>query len=417
MKKTKIILSIFLLILITIIPIGCNKESNHGEQTNINRPEYLEDTLSLVKYKNYLSITSTYTSKTNAFNSYILDVTYNVTITPQDSALIFENCNLVIEGKTITLQSTGTTNYQFSTTKSSFSTSLTLREPSSISGKVKRPNDGTYKIYYVDSNDNIVNTDIITQGKSLTSSYIPNNLTGYNFIAWSLTSHYGLESTYVQYPYTPSKDTWLYSIVQGIEIPVTLISDGIISTTNINYGASYNLSVPTKDNYKFVGWFDTISGKGTQYTNANGSSINICEFVNPITLYARWEIKKTDREWDNAYYYSLEYYNIKNAKVTYYSPNYFFIDAEPETTYKITTSTNYMNMSSYVSIRIAGAMGALLEGGSFINYSFGNDFNSCPTFTFEVSQAGRYYITVLGYGLQSTPNLEYIYNISSQIIY
>ena len=424
MKKFRIIFTILLIAIFTIMICGCNTNGNgvnnsNGNQTTVNRPQYIEDTLSLAKYKNYLLITSTYTSKTNSLNKFMKDVTFNVTITPRDNNLIFENCTIKIEGKTFAIQSTGTTNFQFTTTKSSFDDSFgTLREPSGISGKVKRPNDGTYRVYYLDMDDNVIKTESIKQGQSLNNKFVPTSIKGYNFVAWSFNSHDGHESTYLQYPYTPSKDVWLYCVVKKVEISVTLISDDGVTVVNIEYGSAYKLLTPTlKDDLEFVGWFDTISGKGTQYTDSNGNSINICEFAGPITLYARWQVKKTDKEWDDKYYYSIEYYNIKNAKASYYSPNYFFIDAEPNTTYKVTTSTNYLNMNTYVSIRIAGAMGALLEGGSFINYSFGTNLYSCPTFTFEVSKSGRYFIAVIGHGLQSTPNLDYVYNISCQIVY
>lgn len=418
MKKSKTAIYAFLFTIVLILLNACGTGSEVSDTNTINQPEYFTEKLTMYNYMHYLSVDCKYEYHDDGYIggvSYYDQVWYNIDIVPYENGLIFEDCTITIAGSTKEINPNGKTYISFvQYHKKADGTVEEFSKVSAIVGTVKIKNDNVYRVYYHDRNGEMIGSDRVTIGKSISENPMPDQLDGYSFLGWSTSK---LERDIVDFPYTPAKNTTLQAIYKGNNITVTLYDDGNMSNVNVEYGTIINLPVPKKENYEFAGWYDAPSGKSIKYTNSYGTGVSQWQSLSPKTLYARWFVKKADKEWDDQYYYSLEYYNIKNARVSYYKENYFFVDAEPYVTYRIITSTQYMKMNSNVSIRIAGAMGALLEGGQFINYSFGTDRLSCPTFEFQVSQAGRYFITVIGYGLQSTPNLDYLYNISCEISY
>ncbi|MDE7394560.1 MAG: InlB B-repeat-containing protein [Clostridiales bacterium] len=425
MKKTNAILSTILLVLTLGLLNACNIDggttgsSKENQPDNFeNQPEYFTEKLTMHNYMHYLTVDCEYDIVDEGYFGgvpHFSRVWYSIFIRPSENGLIFEDCTITIDGSTKDIESKGDTYISLVTIHNKLDGTIDeWSKVSAISGTVKRKNDNTYRIYYHDKDGDVIASDRVTIGKSIEQNKMPDQLVGYTFLGWSTT---GFERDIINYPYLPTKDTCLRPVYKGNDIRITLDDGGKISYAIVEYGTIIKLPVPQKENYEFAGWYDSPSGKTVKYTNANGTGIFQWQSLSSQTLYARWLVKKSDKIWDDEYYYSLEYYNIKNAKVSYYKANYFFIDAEPYVTYKINTSTQYMRMSAYVSIRIAGSMGALLEGGQFVNYSFGTDLSSCPTFEFQVSQTGRYFIAVVGYGLQSTPNLDYVYNISCQVSY
>ena len=69
------------------------------------------------------------------------------------------------------------------------------------------------------------------------------------------------------------------------------LADGeIIVTDELTYGQSFTLEIPTKEGYRFLGWYDGVDGSGTQYTNENGESIGVWDKDADATLYAKWEL-------------------------------------------------------------------------------------------------------------------------------
>ncbi len=70
-------------------------------------------------------------------------------------------------------------------------------------------------------------------------------------------------------------------------------NNGSGGTTSIS--VRYNekmpdITIPTRQNYKFIGYFTATSG-GVQYYGSLGNSLRDCDFSNNRTLYARWELQ------------------------------------------------------------------------------------------------------------------------------
>ncbi len=61
-----------------------------------------------------------------------------------------------------------------------------------------------------------------------------------------------------------------------------------ITTSSVTVNRSYTLTVPTKNGYTFMGWFDALEN-GTQYTDASGKSLSAWLNFGNKTLYAQWK--------------------------------------------------------------------------------------------------------------------------------
>ena len=64
----------------------------------------------------------------------------------------------------------------------------------------------------------------------------------------------------------------------------------IIVTDELTYGQSFTLEIPTKEGYRFLGWYDGEAGSGTQYTDENGVSVREWDKDADAMLYAKWEL-------------------------------------------------------------------------------------------------------------------------------
>lgn len=76
----------------------------------------------------------------------------------------------------------------------------------------------------------------------------------------------------------------------GKEFTLTLDANGgnvSSQTVNVVYNTGFTLPVPTRDNFKFLGWYNMASG-GTKLTNPNGASISNGVINNNITVFAQW---------------------------------------------------------------------------------------------------------------------------------
>ena len=60
------------------------------------------------------------------------------------------------------------------------------------------------------------------------------------------------------------------------------------STVSVNLGASYELPVPVRYNYAFVGWYSLPGGEGIRYTGSDGKSYENWSEPADRTLYAHW---------------------------------------------------------------------------------------------------------------------------------
>jgi uncharacterized repeat protein (TIGR02543 family) len=71
---------------------------------------------------------------------------------------------------------------------------------------------------------------------------------------------------------------------------VYLYSDDLLTDSETIYTTRpYQLSVPSKTGYTFIGWFDSPDG-GTQYTNGEGVSLSVCPDSPSGKLYAHWSL-------------------------------------------------------------------------------------------------------------------------------
>ena len=64
----------------------------------------------------------------------------------------------------------------------------------------------------------------------------------------------------------------------------------IIVTDELTYGQNFTLEIPTKEGYRFLGWYDGEAGSGTQYTDENGVSVREWDKDADAMLYAKWEL-------------------------------------------------------------------------------------------------------------------------------
>ena len=116
---------------------------------------------------------------------------------------------------------------------------------------------------------------------------------GYTFKEWN-TNAKGSGTTYVAgQQVTLTEDLTLYAVWQALTYTVTLdAAGGTGGSANVTATfdeAMPNITVPTRNNYTFRGYFSEQNGAGTQYYDANGSSTNSWTTASDATLYAAWE--------------------------------------------------------------------------------------------------------------------------------
>lgn len=87
-------------------------------------------------------------------------------------------------------------------------------------------------------------------------------------------------------------DTTLYAKWNAKTYTVTLDQQGGsggTSSTNATYNAAMpSVTIPTREGYVFGGYFTSTNGLGTQYYDANGSSVTNWNIASDTTLYAQW---------------------------------------------------------------------------------------------------------------------------------
>ena len=66
--------------------------------------------------------------------------------------------------------------------------------------------------------------------------------------------------------------------------------NGGVYPAEVTYDAAYQLLVPARYGYTFLGWFDGEDGTGTQYTDGLGNSLTEWTLTEGITLYPYWEV-------------------------------------------------------------------------------------------------------------------------------
>ena len=124
----------------------------------------------------------------------------------------------------------------------------------------------------------------------------PNGFTapaGYTFQEWN-DNYKGAGTKYeVGQNVTMYADLMLYAIWRPLSYTVTLDAaggnGGSASVTATFDETMPNITIPSRTNYTFLGYFSEQNGAGKQYYDANGSSTNSWTTASDATLYAAWE--------------------------------------------------------------------------------------------------------------------------------
>ena len=140
----------------------------------------------------------------------------------------------------------------------------------------------TYDANTTDAVSNMPSAQTKVEGKTLTlSSNIPER-TGYKFGGWATTAN-GAKVYDQGSNYTSNSSIKLYAIWTLENYTLTFNADGgTVNTTSIsqNYGTTITLPTPTREKYRFLGWY-TATSDGTQVTYTTMPAEN-------QTLYAKW---------------------------------------------------------------------------------------------------------------------------------
>ncbi len=91
-------------------------------------------------------------------------------------------------------------------------------------------------------------------------------------LGWDLTNVWQMSET--------------YPMLKGIKY-----SEADSQLVQISYNQSFELSIPKKAGYIFLGWYDGVAGTGNQYTDETGTSIKVWDKTEEvIVLYAKWDL-------------------------------------------------------------------------------------------------------------------------------
>lgn len=121
---------------------------------------------------------------------------------------------------------------------------------------------------------------------------------GYSFKEWNTNSRGSGTKYNVGQNVTMNADLTLYAVWQPNTYTITLDADGGTggsAQVTATYDAEMpNITIPTRTSYTFLGYFSEQNGQGTQYYDANGSSVNSWTTAGNATLYAAWEEQSGD---------------------------------------------------------------------------------------------------------------------------
>ena len=122
--------------------------------------------------------------------------------------------------------------------------------------------------------------------------------TGYTFKEWN-TNAKGSGTKYTAgQNVTLTEDLTLYAVWSPLSYTISLNAmGGTGGTTSITAtfdAAMPNITIPSRANYIFKGYFAEKNGTGKQYYDENGSSTNSWITPSDATLYAAWKEKSTE---------------------------------------------------------------------------------------------------------------------------
>lgn len=141
-----------------------------------------------------------------------------------------------------------------------------------------------YRHYSVEVNysvgDEVVRREVLTDGETPIAA--PYGEEGYTFSGW-------LNPDGSKYSPSPVyEDITLFADIAANEYTVTLDADGgdiVIGEEKVTYDSPFTLPVPTRTDYKFLGWYYGAIAM----TDGNGESLNAWTNTEDLTLVAKWE--------------------------------------------------------------------------------------------------------------------------------
>ncbi|MBP5584516.1 MAG: InlB B-repeat-containing protein, partial [Bacteroidales bacterium] len=157
----------------------------------------------------------------------------------------------------------------------------------------------------LNANNGTINCNEINSYTYGVGATLPTNVTrtGYTFDGWYDNSSFtGSKVTTISTTATGNKT--YYAKWTANKYLVTFDNQSATSPGTASIYATYGSTMPTivaptRKGYTFGGYFSSTNGNGTQYYYASGSGYRTCYLTSPITLYAKWTVKKPTITLDN----------------------------------------------------------------------------------------------------------------------
>ncbi len=156
----------------------------------------------------------------------------------------------------------------------------------------------------LNANNGTINCNEINSYTYGVGATLPTNVTrtGYTFDGWYTASSGGSKVATIGTTATGNKTYYAHWTANKYLVTFDNQSATSPGTASINatYGSTMpSITPPTRKGYTFGGYFSSTNGSGTQYYYASGSGYRTCYLTSPITLYAKWTVKKPTITLDN----------------------------------------------------------------------------------------------------------------------
>ena len=214
----------------------------------------------------------------------------------------------------------------------------------------------------------LLKTETAYTGYEYTTNYTP-NITGYTFNDWDYTPRVIWEGLSLYADTTANMYTVTYDVNGG----------NALSTTEktVTYDSDYTLAKPTRTGYTFLGWYLS----STQFTNANGGSLEAWGYTSNKTLTAKWE--RTDL-------LNFTYQTTSDGiKITGIKDNKVTTILVPDDVISISGGA-FSGCSSLKSITIPFVGGSIKTASDTYQYPFGYIFGT-SSYTGGTATEQKYY--------------------------
>ena len=131
------------------------------------------------------------------------------------------------------------------------------------------------EVKYYDG-ETLLQTETAYTGHEYAAEYVP-ELTGYTFQGWGYTTEVLWEDLTLYAEKTANEYKVVYNDENCEEFSAT--------EKTVAYGGEYTLEIPVRTGHTFLGWYDGA----TQLTNAQGESLNTWEYMQSVTVKAKWQ--------------------------------------------------------------------------------------------------------------------------------